>query len=109
MTTEELREACFNAFRFIDATGGTGGGLFRYMYARFLEEASTITTDQRIGQAGQHLHHVGDEWQKVAELFQRAAGDDTPLRHLEEVAERLVEIAGLEDQVWTGLAEVGAA
>ena len=107
MTVEELGEACFNAFIFIDATGGTGGGLFRYMYARFLEEASTITADPRIGQAGNQLHHAGDQWQTVAELFQRAAADDEPGRYLEAVSERLVEIAGLEEQVWASLTAVG--
>jgi hypothetical protein len=32
MDEGQLRYACFNIFIFIDAQGGTGGGIFRYMY-----------------------------------------------------------------------------
>ena len=34
-TEEELRMQLFNLYLFIEI-GGTGGGCFRYMYARFL-------------------------------------------------------------------------
>lgn len=37
---EEQQWACFNSYMFIDAAGGTSGGLFRYMYGRFLGEAA---------------------------------------------------------------------
>jgi len=43
MNADEIRWSCFNAYIFIDSEGGTGGGIFLYMVARFLEKSSEIT------------------------------------------------------------------
>lgn len=60
MSNEQLRATCFNIFIFIDAVGGTGGGIFRYMYARFLSEAARITGDERLLEAGEEMRLIGD-------------------------------------------------
>ena len=106
MSDEQLRGACFNNFIFIDATGGTGGGIFRYMYSRFLREAVELTGDETIGRASQELHGVGDRWQEVAQLF-HPAGDpgaaDDPTPALAEIAGQLEAIADQEEAIWLAL------
>jgi hypothetical protein len=98
-----LRGACINAFFLIDAAGGTGGGLFRYMYGRFLEEAAAITGDPALRGLGVELHAIGDRWQEVAELLQKAAQGPAPAEPLAEAGQTLEEIAGREEAVWRAL------
>ena len=42
-----LRPALFNVYVYIEI-GGTGGGLFRYLYSRFLNEAADLTNDPQL-------------------------------------------------------------
>jgi len=102
LSGDDLRHACFNAFVFIDSTGGTGGGCFRYMYGRFLKEAAGITGERRLEAVGDHLRGIGDLWQQAAGVFRessasRAAGG------LSEAARLLATIAGEEEAAWTRL------
>ena len=82
MINEELRWACFNVFIFIDAEGGTRGGLFRYMYARFLQEAAEITGENRFADAAKKLTQIGDLWQEVALIYKDGAEAHHPNEHL---------------------------
>jgi hypothetical protein len=103
MDAAELRGACVNAFFLIDTAGGTGGGLFRYLYGRFLEEAATITGDPALRELGVELHAIGDRWQDVAGLLRKAAQDSSPADPLAEAGQTLQEIAGREEAVWRDL------
>jgi len=47
---EGLRRALFEAYVFIEVAG-TGGGIFRYMYSRFLREAAEITGDTQLNES----------------------------------------------------------
>ena len=98
-----LREACRNGYIMIDATGGTGGGLFRYMYARFLAEAASITGDPALDGVGAELRLAGDRWQEVATLFDKASRDDRPAEHLAEISSLLTVIANIEEGAWSAL------
>jgi hypothetical protein len=42
LDAEALRRTCFTTALMIDHRGGTCGGIFRYLYARFLDEAAAI-------------------------------------------------------------------
>lgn len=103
MDAAALRGACVNAFFLIDAAGGTGGGLFRYLYGRFLEEAAAITADRALRGLGVELHAIGDRWQDVAELLRKAARTVVPAEPLAEAGRTLEEIAGREEAVWRAL------
>lgn len=60
MADTELCAALFNVYIMIDATGGTGGGLFRYMFGRFLTEAAALTGEERFASLGQTWERLGD-------------------------------------------------
>lgn len=103
MDQEQLRFACFNIFIFIDATGGTGGGIFRYMYSRFLREAAEVTGDDRMMAIADHFQLIGDKWQDVAEIFKDAARSDDPTGRLPQVRAPMLELADLEGVAWSRL------
>jgi hypothetical protein len=100
MDEEELRFTLFNAFIFIDATGGTGGGIFRYMFSRFLREAAEITGEARLNESADTFQHVGDRWQEVATIFKRGWEAEDPVAVLPETTDPLMEIADLEEAAW---------
>ncbi len=106
MDAEELRRACFNCFIFIDAAGGSGGGLFRYMYGRYLKEAAGITRKNRLSAVGDEFKHIGDRWQQVAEILRRASESGNPAAQLPETTAPLLAIAGLEQAAWHTLLEI---
>ncbi len=103
MSVEELQWACFNVYMFIDAAGGTGGGIFRWMYARFLEEAAERTGLAELAELAEATKAVGDRWQSVAEIFHQAARLDSPHDLIVTCNEPLLEIADLEESIWKHL------
>ncbi|MCL4535301.1 MAG: BtrH N-terminal domain-containing protein [Bacteroidetes bacterium] len=106
MGEAELRRACFNAFIFIDYTGGTGGGAFRYLYGRFLGEAAAITGEGRLVAVGEEVRAVGDRWQEAALLLKETAAAPDPRGLLPETSAILQDIADRELVVWDRLAEM---
>jgi len=106
MGEDDLRFTLFNSFIFIDATGGTGGGLFRYMFGRFLREAAEITGDSRLNESADEFRHIGDKWQEVAAIFKGGweAADSASV--LPETTAPLMDIANLEEAAWRRLREL---
>jgi hypothetical protein len=103
MTPDELREACFNIFIFIDAKGGTGGGIFRFMYAQFLVEAADILKDNRLLSISEKLCTAGDRWQEIAQRFVQASESPDPAAALPGIAPILRAIADQEQAIWESL------
>ena len=106
MSLDEIRWSCFNTYIFIDAAGGTGGGIFRTMYARFLEKAAEMTKNARLAQVGKELKTIGDQWQEVAEIFKRGADLQDPTAILAETTSPLLSIAENEFTIWSNLYKI---
>jgi hypothetical protein len=106
---EDLRATCINTAILIDARGGTGGGLFRYMYARFLDEVAGLTGERQLVEIGKDMQAIGDQWQVAAGLFERAAGANNPAHLLGEVSDLLPQIATQEQLAWQGLMALSKA
>ena len=106
---DALRRTCFNVAMFIDRRGGTGGGIFRYMYARFLGEAAPITGEPRLTGMGTELTAIGDRWEQVAAAFAEAARAEDPADVLETATKPMHDIADLEQDFWEQLGAMVAA
>jgi hypothetical protein len=100
---ELLGATMFNSYIFIDAEGGTGGGMFRYMYSRFLTEAVDICSCPELLPWSQALKSSGDAWQEVAMVFKEASTREKPSRQLEALSDPLLRIADQELAIWEGL------
>ena len=103
---DALRRTCFNVAIFIDHRGGTGGGIFRSMYARFLGEAASITGEPRLAELGTELAAIGDRWDQVAAAFAAAADAPHPADLLDTATKPMHEIADLEQAFWEHLQTV---
>lgn len=103
MTPDELKWALFNAYIFISPVGGTGGGLFRYMFSRFLCETAVLLQDSRYETGARAFRTIGDAWEEVAGWCKQTAEAPNPAAHLAECTAPLQAIAAQEEQAWTGL------
>ncbi len=100
---DALGRTCFNVAIFIDHRGGTGGGIFRHMYARFLGEAASITGESRLAGMGTELAAIGDRWEEVAAAFAEAAQAENPADLLETATKPMHDIADREQDFWERL------
>lgn len=68
--------------------GGSGGGLFRPMYAAFLREAALLVGDPRLDDAADQFDEAGTLWTRVATALEHAeAGLDGAAADLSLVAD----------------------
>ncbi|HEX3046861.1 MAG TPA: DUF4872 domain-containing protein [Bacillota bacterium] len=103
----ELRGNLFSIYIFIHI-GGTGSGIFRYMYGRFLEEAAGITGIEELKQAAGMMEKCGDWWTEVALRFKDAMEVADPAALIEGLPEQLNVISTEEEKVFELLREVVA-
>lgn len=107
LSEKELRGTCINTAIMIDARGGTGGGLFRTMYGRFLDEAAAITGQAAYARAARQMKSAGDAWDEAAGLFEAACQAENPGQVLQKISPLLLEIAGQEEEIWNRLRDFG--
>ena len=82
-------------------SGGTGGGLFRTMYADFLDEANAHLVHSQVEAAARLYRHASGLWTDVAENMAAAPGSGAAC--LDQVAATLTEIANIEEEAATML------
>ena len=88
---KDLRMNLFNLYVFIEI-GGTGGGCFRPMYARFLEESARIGGNSALASAAEIFHQSGSKFSEVALLFKDA-------EKMREIDEKLRDACRLFDEI----------
>ncbi len=103
MNADEIRWALFNTYIFISPVGGTGGGIFRYMFSRFLQEAAIITSEPRLSESAFAFERIGDAWEAFANWAKDASEIHDPADRLAEAATPLNAIADLEQAAWETL------
>jgi len=93
---KELRGNLFNLYVFIEI-GGTGGGCFRPMYARFLQEGARITGKPALASAAELFQQSGSKFTEIALLFKDAAKMTGIEQKLRSASQLFGEIAALEE------------
>jgi hypothetical protein len=100
----ELRMNLFNLYIFIEI-GGTGGGCFRYLYSRFLNEAMETTGNKTLGGASKMFYESGKRFSEIGMMFKDAVTMDN-ISEKVEVASRLFNaIADIEEKAYIYLKE----
>ncbi len=92
----------FNIYIYTEI-GGTGGGSFRYMHSRFLDEAATITSNPELSKAAKQLHESGKMFTKLGLLFKDALESEEVVDRIPQAAELYLQIADLEESVFQSL------
>jgi|SRR5271157_285258 len=95
----DLRASCNAAYNSIQANG-TGGGLFRHMYAEFLEYARGVTGIDALEDIAGQYHDAGRMWTEAAKIIK-----DVPCgcSSISEASVVLAGIAAKEHELLTGL------
>ena len=106
LSEAELRRTCVELPFFITPDGGTGGGFFRFMYGRFLQEAAQLLEQPRLLGLAEEFRGIGDDWQLVADGLKTAATSPNPIAFLPEVSSRLSQIAKREETGWQELRQL---
>lgn len=94
-----LRAALFNVYIYTEI-GGTGGGLFRYMYSRFLNEAADLTSDPHLQEASQQVHKCAEQWRALALPLEQAFEIRDATSLLPGLINQLEQVAQLEEAAW---------
>ena len=94
-----LRAALFNVYVYTEI-GGTGGGLFRYMYSRFLKEVAVLTDDPRLSEAGQAVHDCAEQWRALAQPLAQAFEIRAAAELIPNLIDQLEQVAHLEETAW---------
>lgn len=99
----DLQAAASSGYIYIDSIGGTGGGLFRYMYSDFLHESVQNTRIDALDEISYQFKFIGDRWQEIALLFKQFSPLKNPKESLCEIGDKLQAIAELEEIAWKQL------
>jgi len=103
-----LAETLFNIYIFVSAKGGSGGGCFRYMFGRFLSEATGLGLPDSAGSLAPSFKTIGDAWEDAAKLC-RSSSEGSGMEEgaartaLPELSRLLAAIAELEGKAWSAL------
>jgi len=102
-----LKLTLFLAYVFIEEAG-TGGGLFRRIYSRFLREASHVLNEKILSEASDLTTKSADIWTKVANILLTAseAQQDKVKDILAEAQPKIAECAEIEERAFKLLASV---
>jgi len=82
---------------------GTGGGLFRYLYSRFLQEAGELLNNKELADLGQGYYQIGQKWTTIAKLIRETPKNATNVHEARKV---LLEVAKEETDVLSSLARI---
>lgn len=92
----DLRMNLFNLYIFIEV-GGTGGGCFRPMYARFLRQCAQILNRPALENSADDFERIGHRFSEIGLLFRNAAKLHDLEHRIETASRGFRELADLEE------------
>lgn len=95
----QLRANLFNLYIFIEI-GGTGGGAFRAMYARFLDEAASLARRSEWAEAAEDFRESARRFSAIGQLFKNAARETHLEDKIQTASAEFRAIADLEERAW---------
>lgn len=93
----DLRMNLFNLYIMIEI-GGTGGGCFRPMYARFLEQAAPLCAKMTLESAARLFHESGEKFTQIAYLFRDAETSKALDEKIRSASRLFTDIAAIEEK-----------
>ncbi|MFB3896610.1 MAG: BtrH N-terminal domain-containing protein [bacterium] len=99
---KELRANLFTLYIFIEV-GGTGGGCFRYMYARFLKETAPMVKSMAFEKAAAMFDESGKRFTEIGLMFKDAITMNDIDAKLQIAAQQFQSIANIEEEALTYL------
>lgn len=90
-------EALFNLYIFVIEVGGSGGGCFRFMLARFLREAHAMDCGDDLGEVAEAFHSIAEAWDGIGLACKAASAPEAALGH---VAEAFAAVVDREEVAW---------
>ncbi len=99
---QTLRAALFNVYVYTEI-GGTGGGLFRYMYSRFLNEVAGLTGDAHLEEASRLMHDCAEQWRALALPLAQSFEISDATGLIPDLVSQLEQVARLEEAAWQRL------
>jgi len=106
MSDQDVAAACGNVALYIRADAGTGGGLFRWMYARFLQEAAVLLNEKNLEATARDMLAAGDLWEKIADTVAPVKTRADLRNRASELDTLFKDCAGLEQSAWSRLLEI---
>jgi hypothetical protein len=100
---DQIELTCKNTALYFRADAGTGGGLFRWMYAIFLQEAADILKNKSLNTAASDFQSAGDSWEQLADVLESITGQQELERQQEQISAILDQIAYQERSGWSTL------
>lgn len=98
----ELRANLFSLYLFIEI-GGTGGGCFRYMYSRFLQESARISGHDGFAKPAEDFQRAGENLSGIGLLFKDAVGASDLGQRIREASDMLRRVTDLEERAYLEL------
>lgn len=105
MEERDLVSACANVALYIRADAGTGGGLFRWMYADFLKEAAVILQNHALESAAADMTAAGTLWEQIADIAGQVKGKDSLVAYANDLSTCLDNLYEKEKITWSKLME----
>jgi len=102
---KEIRMCLFNMYIFFEA-GGTGGGCFRYMFARFLKQAATIIPDEKLSAASTLFEKTGRLFTELADQIVNLDKNRKYDTILKDIPDALFKIADEEEKAYRFLSNI---
>lgn len=100
----QLRLNLFNLYIFLEI-GGTGGGAFRAMYSRFLDDAAHVAKNPVFAAAAATFRESARRFTSIGLLFKDAMKATGLESKIQTAATEFRQIADLEEDAWSRLAK----